>query len=254
MSIGAGLLRDPPAGRSRSVRKSGFLTEWHQLTTRPRTLLRRGRLPFTFVSAATVLALWLLHFSAVGAHIVRAISEVSPSTPLYLAIARLPASMYAPAPNLPVEGSLLQVFVVFAMAEAWLGWRKTMTIALAVTFLCTLSGRIMCALGPSTIIGLPWVFQYVSDTGPSAAVVALVVYLCCVRHAPRTLAVVLTAMVTEVTLLPNLAGREHVVAIVVGLLTALTVRGVARHRGGGSSPAAVRQPGAGGVTSWVEPV
>src|SRR5437879_6441179 len=79
-----------------------------------------------------------------------------------------------------------------------------------VTFLSTLAGGIMCALGPGTVIGLPWIFQYVTDTGPSAAVVALAVQLCCVRRAPRTLALVLTAMLTEVTLLPNLAGREHV--------------------------------------------
>lgn len=220
MSIGAGLLPNRQAGRPPAW-TSGFLTEWDQLTSRPRGQLRRGRLPFTFVSTAAVFLLWLLQTSTLGTHVMRAISDVSPSTPLYLTLMRLPASMYAPAPNLLVEGALLQVFVVFAMAEAWLGWRRTMTTALGVTFICTLSGRIMCALGPGTVIGLPWIFQHVTDTGPSAAVVALAVHLCCVRRAPRTLALVLTAMLTEVTLLPNLAGREHVVAIVLGLLAAL---------------------------------
>jgi hypothetical protein len=150
--------------------------------------------------------------------------------PIGAALQRLPLSMVAPAPNLPVWGSLLQVFVVFGIAEALVGWRRTLTVALTATFLCTLSGRIMCYLGPDSIVGLPWISRYVSDTGPSAAVVAIVAYVCCVRRAPRTMTVLLTAMVTEVTLLPNLAGREHVVAIALGILAALAVPAAGRLR------------------------
>jgi hypothetical protein len=208
----------------------GVLAEWHRMTSRPLARLRRGRLPFAAGSAGAVLVLWLLQMSSLGTYVVRTLSDVSATTPIHLAIVRLPASMYASAPNLPVWGSLLQVFLVFGLAEAWVGWRRTLTVALAATFVCTLSGRIMCYLGPDTVVGLPWIEKYVSDTGPSAAVVALVVYLCCVRRAPRTLTVLLTAMVTEVTLLPNLAGREHVVAIALGLLAATAVPAIGRVR------------------------
>ncbi|MCO5996068.1 hypothetical protein [Actinoallomurus rhizosphaericola] len=222
---------------------TGFVAEARRLTAEPLERLRRGRLPLAFGSAAAVFLLWSLHFSALGASIVRLISDVSASTPFYLAVLRLPASMYAPAPNLPVWGSLLQVFVVFGVAETYVGRRRTLTVALTATFLCTLSGRIMCYLGPGSIVGLPWISRYVSDTGPSAAVVALVAYLCCVRRAPRTLTILLTSMVTEVTLLPNLAGREHVVAIALGLIAALAVPAADRLRVTG-----VRSPGSGIVT------
>jgi hypothetical protein len=223
MSTATGLPRDRGARRPRRAWVNGVLAEWSRITSRPLALLRRGRLPFAFGSSGTVLALWLLHLSSLGTYIAHTISDVSASTPFYLVVVRLPASMYAPAPNLPVWGSLLQVFVVFGVAEAWVGRRRTLTVALAATFICTLSGRIMCYLGPGTVVGLPWIERYVSDTGPSAAVVALVVYVCCVRRAPRTLTVLLTALVTEVTLLPNLAGREHIVAIALGLLAAVGV-------------------------------
>lgn len=169
------------AGRSRPAWITGAVAEARRLTAEPLVRLRRGRLPLAFGSAASVLLLWSLHFSALGTRIVRLISDVSASTPFALAVARLPASMYAPAPNLPVWGSLLQVLAVFGIAETYLGRRRTLTIALTATFLCTLSGRIMCYLGPHTIVGLPWIARYASDTGPSAAVVALVAYLCCVR-------------------------------------------------------------------------
>ncbi|MCO6009216.1 hypothetical protein NE236_30025 [Actinoallomurus purpureus] len=230
MSIATGLLPGHPAGRLRPAWIMGILAEAHRLTSEPLARLRRGRLPLAFGSSAAVLILWSLHFSSLGTYVVRLISDVSASTPFFLAVVRLPASMYAPAPNLPVWGSLLQVFVVFGIAEACIGWRRTLTVALTATFLCTLSGRIMCSLGPGSVIGLPWISRYVSDTGPSAAVVALVAYLCCVRRAPRTLTVLLTAMVLEVTLLPNLAGREHVVAIALGVLAALMVPAVGRLR------------------------
>jgi hypothetical protein len=234
------------AGQGRPVWVDGTLAEISRLTSEPLARLRRGRLPLAFGSAAAVLALRLLYVSSPGTHVAYAISDVSASTPIYLAVLRLPASMYAPAPNLPVWGSLLQVLVVFGLAEAWVGRRRTLMVALGATFVCTLSGRIMCYLGPHTVLGLPWIERYVSDTGPSAAVVALVAYLCCVRRAPRTLSVLLTTMVIEVTLLPNLAGREHVVAIALGLLAAGAIPAARRLRSGVSRSGLSRylsQPG-----------
>ncbi|GAA4604651.1 hypothetical protein GCM10023195_15830 [Actinoallomurus liliacearum] len=230
MSNVGGLRTGHGAGRPRPAWITGTVAEAHRLTAEPLARLRRGRLPLAFGSAAAVLVLWSLHFSALGTYVLRLISDVSASTPFYLVIVRLPASMYAPAPNLPVWGSLLQVFAVFGIAEACVGRRRTLTVALTATFLCTLSGRIMCYLGPGTVVGLPWISRYVSDTGPSAAVVALVAYVCCVRRAPRALTVLLTSMVTEVTLLPNLAGREHVVAIALGIIAALSVPAARRLR------------------------
>lgn len=208
----------------------GTLAELRRLTSRPLARVRRGRLPFAFISAGAVLLLWVAQMFPIGTYLVRAIADVDPSTPLWLAVLRLPGSMYAPAPNLPVWGAFAQVLVVFGIVEAWVGWRRTLGVALAATFVCSLSGRIMCYLGPDSLVGLPWIEKYVSDTGPSAAVVALIVYLCCVRRAPRTFSIVLTSMIAEVTLLPNLAGREHIVAFAMGLAAAAAVPLVTRVR------------------------
>jgi hypothetical protein len=164
--------------------------------------------------------MWLAQMTTVGRTVVGWVAGVSPSTPLPLAIVRLPGSMFAPAPNLPVWGALAQVFVVFAVAEAWLGARRTLSIALVSTFIATMGGRLMCLLGPATGLGLPHADFHALDTGPSVAVVTLAVYVCCVRRAPRILTAVVVTMAIEVIMLPNLAGREHVIGILVGFVAA----------------------------------
>lgn len=80
------------------------------------------------------------------------------------------------------------------------------------------STRVGIALGPHGFLGLPASDSLVVDTGPSAAVVGLAVFLCRRYHAYVTAGVVVAAMVVEVLLKENLAGREHLAAIVAVLV------------------------------------
>ncbi len=55
--------------------------------------------------------------------------------------------------------------------------------------------------------------RIVNDTGPSAAVVGLAIYLCWRYRAYLTGALVILAMIGEVLVKDNLAGKEHLAAI-----------------------------------------
>lgn len=115
--------------------------------------------------------------------------------------------------------------MVFGAAEICLGRRRTLLIAYVATLTGTLYARIGVALGPDGLFGLPASDARIVDTGPSAAVVGIAVYLCYVLRARFTGALVTAAMVAEVVLKNNLAGKEHLVAIAAVLaLCALTAR------------------------------
>lgn len=118
--------------------------------------------------------------------------------------------------------------MVFGAAEICLGRRRTLLIAYVATLAGTLYARIGVALGPDGLFGLPASDAQVVDTGPSAAVVGLAVYLCSAYRARFTGALVIVAMVVEVVLKNNLAGKEHLVAIAAILL--MCVRAPRRYR------------------------
>jgi hypothetical protein len=144
--------------------------------------------------------------------------------PLWQALLRTPLSLFVPAPDLPVWGALVQILVVFGIAEICLGRLRTLLIAYLATLAGTLYARIGVALGPDGLFGLPASDAQVVDTGPSAAVVALAVHVCCVHRAWFTGALVVVAMVVEAILKNNLAGKEHLAAIAAVLvLSAVTV-------------------------------
>jgi len=84
-------------GTQRPAWLVGTLAELRRLTSRPLARLRHGRLPFAFISAGAVLLLWVAQMFPIGSYMVRGDGDVDPSTPLWLAILRLPVSMYAPA-------------------------------------------------------------------------------------------------------------------------------------------------------------
>jgi hypothetical protein len=94
--------------------------------------------------------------------------------------------------------------------------------------------RVGIWLGPDSPLGLPASDAQVVDTGPSAAVVGLAVFLGRRYGAYVTAAAVITAMVTEVLLKENLAGKEHLAAIAgVGMLCGLSTL---RHRRTSGTP------------------
>ncbi|MFD7451042.1 hypothetical protein [Kitasatospora sp. NPDC059827] len=188
-------------------------------------VVRKKFAAFPLATAATFL---ILLFSIVqhlpgGERFVNHIGVVRASLPLEVSLLRTPLSLYVPALDLPVWGALAQVFVVFAIAEVVLGRRMTLVVAYACTLAGTLFARVGVAMGPHHLFGFPKWVAFVRDTGPSAAVVALAICIAFRTRAWFTAATVVVLMVGEAVVLPNLAGLEHVVAVVTALLIAVSV-------------------------------
>ena len=122
----------------------------------------------------------------------------------------------------PAVGDAEEVVVVDGTAELALGRRRTLFISYATTLAGTLTVRVMLAIGPGRHgIGLPPEIGQVLDTGPSAAVVGLFTYISVVRRAPIVFALTGGSMVWESIAVPNLAGREHLIAIGTAIVLAL---------------------------------
>ncbi|MFD9126704.1 hypothetical protein [Kitasatospora sp. NPDC059571] len=198
--------------------------EWGALLRIVAERLRRRRL--AAVPLATTATLLVLLFSVVqhlpgGERVVTRLGVVKAALPFDVSLLRTPLSLYVPALDLPVWGALVQVFLVFGIAEIVLGRRLTLVVAYACTLAGTLFARLGVELGPDHLFGFPAWVGHVRDTGPSAAVVALAVCVAIRCRAWWTAGGVGLAMAVEAVLLPNLAGLEHVVALLsAGLIAA----------------------------------
>ncbi|GHI08285.1 hypothetical protein AQI88_05910 [Streptomyces cellostaticus] len=207
--------------------------EWGLLYVTVREPLLKRRL------RAAPMALWAVCLTALlqyvqnrpwGYQFVQNVGAVRAQDPLGLALLRTPLSLFVPALDLPVWGALAQILLVFGIAEICLGWWRTLTIAYVATLAGTLYARLGIALGPHAPFGLPWTDAQVVDTGPSAAVVGLAVFVAWRYGAYVTAGAVTAAMVAEVLLKENLAGKEHLAALMaVGTLCLLAA---VRHRYG----------------------
>jgi hypothetical protein len=168
------------------------------------------------VTAAAVSLTALLQFvqnRPWGFRLVQDLGAVRAEDPLWLGLLRTPLSLFVPALDLPVWGALAQILLVFGIAELCLGWWRTLVIAYLATLAGTLYARIGIALGAHAPFGLPWTDAQVVDTGPSAAVVGLAVFVAWRHGAYHTAGAVTVAMVAEVLLKENLAGKEHLAAL-----------------------------------------
>ncbi|WP_439677647.1 hypothetical protein [Embleya sp. MST-111070] len=190
--------------------------EWTRLTARPvRELRAHGpkAIPLTVCAVLLSLGFWLAWRTSWGGDVVRVLGGVSAGIPLPLALLRTPVSLFVPAPDLPVWGALIQVLILFGLAELDLGARRTLVIAYVATLSGTLAARVMVGLGPDHLLGIDAHQGDIMDTGPSAAVVGLVVCIAMVRRAPILFVGVWALMIAEVVVKPNLAGREHIAAL-----------------------------------------
>ncbi|MFI0541244.1 hypothetical protein ACH3VS_20410 [Streptomyces sp. WSLK1-3] len=194
--------------------------EWGALYDTVRgPLLRRGwrAVPLALTAVCLTAALHFVHGRSWGYGFVQDVGAVRAADPLWLALLRTPLSLFVPALDLPVWGALAQILFVFGIAEICLGRWRTLTLAYAATLAGTLYARVGIWLGPDSPLGLPASDAHVVDTGPSAAVVGLAVFLGWRYGARVTAAAVIAAMVIEVLAKENLAGREHVAAIATTL-------------------------------------
>lgn len=208
------------AQRHRAPRAAHVLAGEADRVFRPVLAELRSRgpraVPLALGCAALVAAFALLQHTDPGWWLVEHVAAVYQALPVWLIVLRLPLSMFAPAPDLPAWGAVAQVLVVFAVAEIQLGRWRTLLVAVCTNALTTLSARLMWIAGAALGVGTPQIDAYELDTGPSTVVVALSVYVLLRCRAYTLLAATVLAMALETVLLPNLAGREHLVAVVLG--------------------------------------
>ncbi len=207
--------------------------EWGGLAARVRGALaaRRWRaVPLTLASVALCATFQVVQNQSWGYQFVQDIGSVRSGDPLLLSLVRTPLSLFVPALDLPVWGALAQILLVFGIAEICLGRWKTLFLAYVATLSGTMYARLGVALGPGSPIGLPEGDKHVMDTGPSAAVVGLALYVCLQAGAYWTGGAVVVAMVVEVAVKTNLAGKEHIAAL-LGVAVLMLVEAAVRRRG-----------------------
>jgi hypothetical protein len=205
--------------------------EWGLLYVSVREPLpRRGwrAIPMTVGAVCLTAALHFADNQSWGHRFVQDVGAVRAEDPLWSALSRTPLSLFVPALDLPVWGALVQILLVFGIAEICLGRWRTLALAYVATLAGTLYARLGVWLGPGHPLGLPGSDAHVVDTGPSAAVVGLAVFLGWRYGAYVTAGGVIAAMVVEAALKENLAGKEHLAAIAAVLV--LCAVSAARHR------------------------
>ncbi len=190
--------------------------EWGPLFWTVRDALVREKwraIPMTLGAVCLTSVFQIVQNTSWGFQPVQNLGSVKAVDPLWLALLRTPLSLFVPALDLPVWGALAQILLVFGISEICIGWWRTLVIGYVATLAGTTYARIGIALGPDHPLGLPLSDRIVNDTGPSAAVVGLTIYVCWRYRAYVTGAVVVLAMIGEVLVKNNLAGKEHLAAI-----------------------------------------
>ncbi|MFF7542489.1 hypothetical protein ACFZCU_02455 [Streptomyces canus] len=218
--------------------------EWGPLydTVRGPLLRRTWRaVPLASTAVGLTATLHFVQNQSWGYGFVQDVGAVRAADPLWLALLRTPLSLFVPALDLPVWGALAQILFVFGIAEICLGRWRTLALAYAATLAGTLYARVGIWLGPDSPLGLSSSDAHVVDTGPSAAVVGLAVFLGLRYGARFTTGAVVASMVAEVLVKENLAGREHLAAIAAMLV--LWAISTARRRSAREEAGSVLPPG-----------
>ncbi|AKL65868.1 hypothetical protein OHU17_25480 [Streptomyces goshikiensis] len=190
--------------------------EWGPLFRTVRGALARDgwrAIPMTIGAVCLTSVFQIVQNTSWGFQPVQNLGSVKAVDPLWLALLRTPLSLFVPALDLPVWGALAQILLVFGISEICVGWWRTLLVGYVATLAGTTYARIGLALGPDHPLGLPVSDRIVNDTGPSAAVVGLAIYVCWRYRAYLTGALVVLAMTGEVLVKDNLAGKEHLAAI-----------------------------------------
>ncbi|WP_424887813.1 hypothetical protein [Streptomyces sp. XH2] len=217
---------------NRAALRRAARTEWGPLFgTVRRALVRKGfrAIPMTLAAVALTAVFQIVQNQSWGFEPVQEIGSVQARLTWWVALLRTPLSLFVPALDLPVWGALAQVLLVFGIAEICLGRWRTLAISYVATLAGTMYARLAIHIGPDSVFGLPAEAAKVVDTGPSAAVVGLAVFVSWRYRAWFTCGAVVLAMVAEVLVKPNLAGKEHIAAV-AAVLTLCGVDEVRRRR------------------------
>uniref|UniRef100_A0AAU2JL69 Integral membrane protein n=1 Tax=Streptomyces sp. NBC_00049 TaxID=2903617 RepID=A0AAU2JL69_9ACTN len=170
-------------------------------------------IPMTIGAVCLTSVFQIVQNTSWGFQPVQNLGSVKAADPLWLAVLRTPLSLFVPALDLPVWGALAQILLVFGISEICIGWWRTLLVGYVATLAGTTYARIGLSVSPDHPFGLPLSDRIVNDTGPSAAVVGLAMYVCWRYRAYVTGALVILVMIGEVLVKDNLAGKEHLAAI-----------------------------------------
>ncbi|WP_194895500.1 hypothetical protein [Catenulispora pinisilvae] len=177
-------------------------------------------IPCTLLCVLTIGILWILELNRPhGLAFVLDVAGVRQGEPIWKLLPQLPLSLFAPAPDLPAWGAMTQVLIAFGIAECWLGWKRMIMIAMITSAVTSMAARVMVYASNWLHIGTPQIDNFQVDTGPSVAVVSLLIYLALRLRTYWVVALTAVSMGGEAAILPNLAGREHLVAISLGIIT-----------------------------------
>ena len=165
----------------------------------------------------------LMRRSPRSVRVLDALSAVRLSQPIWRTIARSPLSLVAPAPRLPVWGAVAQVVIVVVLAEAFIGTRGTLRIALATQVLVNLVAHVAVFTGHASWLGIRLSHLTDRDTGPSVAVVALGMAVAVAARTPILAVLLAASMAIETALLPDVAGHEHILGLFIGLVFGIAV-------------------------------
>lgn len=200
-----------------------LLAQWHRVAAPTWASLYHRRLaavPLTAVSTVLVVVCHALATTDAGSRLVWALGGVRADVPLWLVLPRLPLSLFAPAPGLPWWGALAQVVVIFGVAECVLGAVRTAAVSLVVTAAATLFARFVLTLAPHHPLAVSPDEALLADTGPSAAVVGLLICLGWTCRAPVLLVGTVLAFSLETVVTSTLSSRAHLGGIAASLLFA----------------------------------
>ncbi|OKH99048.1 hypothetical protein A6A06_26000 [Streptomyces sp. CB02923] len=203
-----------------------LLAQWHRVAGPTWAALCRRRLaavPLTAVSVVLVIAFHALALTDAGERFVWSLAGVRADVPPWLVLLRLPLSLFARAPGLPWWGALAQVIVIFGAAECVLGTVRTATVSLTVTAAATFFARFLLALGPGHPLAVPPAEATLADTGPSAAVVGLLICTGWACRVPVLVVGTALAFSLECVLTSTLSSRAHLGGIAAALLCAAVV-------------------------------
>jgi hypothetical protein len=145
------------------------------------------------------------------------VGDVYAAQPLGTELERMPASVFFPTFDLPWWAAVIQVAAVLGVAELVLGRPGLTLVGGLAQFVSTLTARVMIIYGAVVHIGLPLSQAGVVDTGPSGITTAIGSWLLARRHAYATLALLMAGLTVAAFIQPDIDGREHEAAMVVGV-------------------------------------
>lgn len=201
---------------------SQLLDELQSLLRDVSAAWRSGRRPWLATLAclltAAVSGAW---HSPQGHEALVKVGDAYAAQPLRTELVRVPASVFLPTFDLPWWAAVIQVAAVLGVAELLLGRPGLTVVGGLAQFASTMLARVMIIYGAAVHIGLPLSQAGILDTGPSGITTAIGAWLLARRHAYATLALLMTALTIAAFVQPNIDGREHEAAMLVGVLVAV---------------------------------